>query len=190
MRSWLPAAGLLLAACAHVQAPPGEAALPQEAVRVLQRFVGTWTTDTTITRHDPQATLRSRGRAEACWTMEGRFVEFRSHTIPPGSSDLQVMTYDAESGRFVQWLFDSSGYVHQAYGRWLPDTSTLIWHGEVAGAAFVIHDRFEATDLMWALVRKDGRGRLLQTIEGVVRRRAATPAGACTRSDRGHAGRG
>jgi len=164
-------AGLLLAACAHAQAPPGEGALPTHAARVLQRFVGTWTTDTTITRYDPPAVFRNRGEAEARWTIEGRFVEFRSRTIPPGSSDLQVMTYEAESGRFVQWLFDSSGYVHQAYGRWVSDTSTLTWEGEVGGTTFIIHDRFEGADLVWSLVRKDGRGRVLQTIEGVVRRR-------------------
>jgi hypothetical protein len=165
------AALLLLAACAHGPAPSGGAALPPEAARVLQRFVGAWTTDLTITRHDRPATFRHRGEAEARWTMEGRFVEFRSRTIPPGDSDLQVMTYDAERGRYVQWLFDSSGYVHQAYGRWAADTSTLTWEGEADGARFVIHDRFEGADLVWSLVRTDAGGRVIQTIEGAVRRR-------------------
>lgn len=169
--AWLPAAALFLAACAHAQAPRGEGALPPHAARVLQRFVGTWTTDTTITRHDPHATFHNRGEAEARWTIEGRFVEFRSRTIPPGRSDLQVMTYDAESGRFVQWLFDSSGYVHQAYGRWVSHASTLTWEGEIGGTTFVISDRFEGEDLVWSLVRKDDRGRVVQTIQGVVRRR-------------------
>ncbi|MEW6278555.1 MAG: DUF1579 family protein [Candidatus Eremiobacterota bacterium] len=143
--------------------------LPAENRAVLDRFVGQWTTEVRIRflGQSPRE-FAGRGQAHAEWTLEGRFVEFRGSTLPPGESDLQVMTCDVETGRYRQWLFDSSGYVHEAWGTWDASSSTLTWRG----SDFVIQDRFVTPDrLEWSLVRTAPDGSVLQRIEGVVTRR-------------------
>ena len=142
--------------------------LPAEAVEVLARFVGEWETETWI-RHGgpPVRESRTKGRAGCRPTLEGRYVEFRTASIPPGQSDLQIMTYDVARGRYRQWLFDADGYRHEAEGQWDPATSTLRWRGQVDGATFAIDDRWVSPDrLEWTLTRTGPDGRRLQTIRG------------------------
>lgn len=180
MRRALFLTGLLLAAIAagcggggavgtaraEAAEPPG-GRLPPEAAAVLQRFVGNFRTHVIIRRQG--SVLESHGFAEGRWTMEGRFVEFRSRTDPPGESDLQVMTWDEEARVFRQWLFDSSGYRHEASGQWIPATTTLHWEGSGDGTTFVIPDRFMPDGrLEWSLTRRNGAGQVVQEIEGTV----------------------
>jgi len=139
---------------------------------VLQKFVGVWDTQTHI-RHTgpPLRQFTTSGRATCQQTLEGRYVEFRTQSIPPGQADLQVMTYDAEAGVYRQWLFDSDGYHHEAEGQWDPPSSTLRWQGKTAETSFVIVDHWVSPDqLQWTLVRTDARGQKLQTIAGTLTR--------------------
>ena len=88
---------------------------------VLTRFVGAWHTQTWI-RHDgpPRREAQTQGQAECRETLEGRYVEFRTWSIPPGEADLQLMTYDVKADLYRQWVFDADGYHHEATGRWEP----------------------------------------------------------------------
>jgi len=143
---------------------------PLKAVEVLSQFLGVWETYTRI-RHEgpPLREFQTRGRAACQQTLHGRYVEFRSHSIPPGRAELQIMTYDTEAGVYRQWVFDSDGYRHQAEGRWDPTTATLTWQGTTEGSSFVIEDRWVSPGrLEWTLLRRDAEGRRLQTIEGVL----------------------
>jgi len=143
---------------------------PPKGPEVLNRFVGVWETQTRI-RHEgpPLREFQTRGRAVCQQTLHGRYVEFRSHSIPPGRAELQIMTYDTEAGVYRQWVFDSDGYRHQAEGRWDPTTATLTWQGTTEGSSFVIEDRWVSPGrLEWTLLRRDAEGRRLQTIEGVL----------------------
>ena len=147
--------GLLLVTPA-ARADSGE--LPVEAREVLGRFIGEWEVSTVVngTAH--------RGVATCSWTMEGRYAEFRSQTIPAGESDLQIMTYS--DGRYHHWLFESSGYRHVVEGHWDAATSTLTW----TAPGLKIIDHWVSPDrLEWTLERKDRR------IQGVVSRRFPGP---------------
>lgn len=143
---------------------------PSKDLGVLSRFLGVWETQTRI-RHEgpPPRELRTHGRAICQQTLEGRYFEFRTQSIPPGQADLQVMTYDRETRVYRQWLFDSDGYYHEAEGQWDPASSTLQWKGKTADTSFVIEDRWISPDrLEWTLVRTDAQGRKLQAIEGTL----------------------
>lgn len=148
---------------------------PPQALEVLSRFLGDWETQTWI-RHDgpPVRESQTRGQGVCRKTLGGRYFEFRtaSTSIPPGQTDLQIMTYDVKTGLYRQWLFDSDGYRHEAAGRWDPTTSTLRWEGQTEGTSFVIEDRWVAADrLEWTLRRTGADGRQLQTIRGILTRR-------------------
>jgi len=162
---------LIPLACAVLTIIPmraGSQDWPPEASEVLDRFVGDWETQTSI-RHDgpPIRESQTRGRGACRKTLEGRYFEFRSWSIPPGQAELQIMTYDATTRLYRQWVFDSDGYHHEAEGRWDPTTSTLRWEGRRDGTSFVIEDRWTAPGrLEWTLQRTGADGRRLQTITG------------------------
>jgi hypothetical protein len=141
-----------------------------EAVEVLKKFSGSWDTRTSIRHEGPPAReFRTRGRATCRPTLEGRYFEFRTQTIPPGQADLQVMTYDMEADVYRQWVFSSDGYRHEAEGRWNPASSILRWEGKTAETSFVIEDHWVSPDrLEWTLVRTDGTGHTVQAIEGTL----------------------
>lgn len=138
---------------------------------VLNQFLGVWKTETKIRNEGPPLReIESKGRATCQQTLEGRYFEFRTQSIiPPGSAVLQIMTYDEEKDVYRQWVFDSDGYHHQADGRWDAASSTLKWEGTAEETSFVIDDHWVSPDrLEWTLIRKDKKGRRLQTIEGVL----------------------
>ncbi len=160
--------GLLSAAPATVATDGG--GLPPEAIAVLGRFLGEWETTTRITQEGtPGATVERKGRATCRRTVGDRYVEFRSESIPAGRSELQIMTYDVDSGRYWQWVFDSDGYRHVAAASWDPATATLTWTGARNGATFAIADRWVTPDrLEWSLTRTTADGRVSQTITGTL----------------------
>jgi hypothetical protein len=141
-----------------------------KALEVLKKFSGVWETRTRICNEGPpRREFNTRGKATCRQTLEGRYFEFRSQSIPAGQADLQVMTYDVQAGVYRQWVFDSDGYYHQAEGKWEPANSTLRWQGKTADASFVIEDHWISADrLEWTLVRTDAGGRKLQTIAGTL----------------------
>jgi hypothetical protein len=148
--------------------------LPPQGMEVLRLFLGRWRTETRIhNMGPPPRDIQTRGRAVCLQTLEDRYFEFRSTSItPPGEAELQIMTYDADANRYLQWVFDSDGYRHEAVGRWDPTSTTITWEGQAAdGSSFVIRDHWVSRDrLEWALERKAADGRIIQTIEGVVSR--------------------
>ncbi len=141
-----------------------------EALEVLKKFSGVWETRTRIRREGPPPSeFNTQGRASCRQTLEGRYFEFRTKSIPAGQADLQVMTYDVEAGVYRQWVFDSDGYHHEAEGQWNPARSTLRWKGKTADTSFVIEDCWISPDRMeWTLLRTDAQGRKLQAIEGTL----------------------
>jgi hypothetical protein len=145
--------------------------LPPEALDVLARFEGQWETQATIRRAGNPRDISTRGKGSCRRTLEGRYFEFRTETIPPGQSELQIMTFDAEKNVYRQWVFSSDGYRHEAEGAWNAATSTLRWRGTSDGTSFVIDDKFVSPDrLDWTLRRVDNAGRELQMIEGTLTR--------------------
>jgi hypothetical protein len=165
---------LALAACFHASLTTSAAAqdLPPEPRAVLDRFLGRWETAATIRKLGAAPReIRTKGEGVCTATIEGRYYEFRTATIPAGDSELQVMTYDPEAKVYRQWVFSSDGYSHTADGIWNAATSTLRWTGKSGTQSFVIDDHFVAPgQLDWTLERKDAAGNVVQTITGQLRR--------------------
>jgi hypothetical protein len=151
---------------------PAIAAESPAANAVLARFLGDWKTHTHIRRlGTPLREFDTVGKATCQKSLAGRYFEFRSESIPPGESDLQIMTYDDEAKLFRQWVFSSDGYSHEANGSWDAAASTLRWEGKNAESSFVIIDHWTSADrLEWTLDRKNAAGKTLQTIEGALER--------------------
>jgi hypothetical protein len=146
-------------------------ATPASAIEVLARFVGEWHTSATIRKAGISREIATQGKATCRATLGGTWFEFRAETIPPVDSDLQIMTYDAGSRNYRQWVFSSDGYRHEATGQWDAATATMTWTGKTADTTFVIDDHWATPDrLEWTLTRTNAQGEVVQTIEGVVTR--------------------
>jgi hypothetical protein len=161
-----------LVVCAAFSAGAGESDAPDQPVAVLDRFLGEWKTEATIRAlGDAPREIHTRGLGACERTLEGRYYEFRTRTIPPGEAELQIMTYDDAADAYRQWVFSSDGYRHEATGTWDAQAGTMTWRGKTDGASFVIADRFVSPErLEWTLERKDASGNVVQTIEGVLER--------------------
>ena len=140
---------------------------------VLTKFLGTWKTRTVS---KPTATrskeIRTSGVATCARMLGGHFIRFEGRSAPPGDEDLQIMTYDRETGIYHQWFFDSDGTHHHRTGTWNEKTRTLLWKGETNGVRFVIDDKFPDDDtLVYTIIGKDKTGRVVLYIEGKVIRK-------------------
>jgi hypothetical protein len=154
-----------------MRTPAEDKSKPDEDT-VLERFVGNWQTKTEIRNTGPPAReFNTLGVAVCTSSLGGTFYEFRSESIPPGESDLQVMTYDKAAKLYRQWVFSSDGYTHTADGVWEPETSTLIWKGKAGGTTFEIKDQWTSpSQLDWTLRRTNAAGKVIQTITGMLKR--------------------
>ncbi len=167
-RSWLAAAvGVCIAVAA---AADDQTTLPPEAGAVLGRFIGQWETQARIQGQDTsEPAIELRGRGVGRWILGGRFVEFRTESVPPGQVEIQIMTYDEDTAAYRQWVFDSEGYTHDTVGEWDPASATLFWRGENAAGPFVIDDRWATPRrLEWRLRQTTATGELVEPIAGVL----------------------
>jgi hypothetical protein len=123
------------------RAPAQPADWPQGAAAVLDRFLGTWETETWISGEGVgRRQVHLNGRAECRRALAGRYVEFRSHSVPAAYAELQIMTYDPARSRFLQWVFDSDGYRHSGEGESDEAQQRLRWRGTSGEDGFVIDD--------------------------------------------------
>jgi hypothetical protein len=164
---WLGA--VVVAAMIVLARSAGAATAAATRDAVLERFVGEWRSETVVRDGAGALVARTSGTGAGTRTLEGRWLEFRTASVPPGRADLQVMTWDEGAKVYRQWVFDGDGYWHTAEGRWDAAASTLTWQGEKDGISVVIRDRWiDADRLEWTLRRTAPDGRVLQTIDGTL----------------------
>jgi hypothetical protein len=147
-----------------------QTSLPSGASGVLGLFVGQWEFEVRILPQNPSdSAIEARGHGEGRWILDGRFVEFRTRSVPPGQLEIRIMTYDVETHDYRQWLFDARGYTHEAVGEWDPETKTLIWSGENTAGPFIINDRWVTPHrLEWRLRLFGPDGESVEPISGIL----------------------
>lgn len=145
-------------------------------LKVLERFVGTWDTETRSRRAEwtPKET-RTTGTTKMEWVLGGRFIQSKGHSDPGGLQDIQMMTYDAGRKQYRHWHFDSlgTGSESSASGQWDEGAKTLTWKAElVDGITMTNKVQFLDKDTYkWALVAKDKGGKVYLEMEGKLTRR-------------------
>jgi hypothetical protein len=153
----------------------GPSNLPAE-FSVLQRSIGAWDTQTTIKPgvRVPDG-LRSKGVQTIEWALGKKFIQGK-HVDQPGNVEaMSLQTYDAQSGVFRLWYFDSFGNFprSEATGQWDEDAKTLTYKGtEPEEVSVTTITRFVSPDRTeWQGVWRDKSGRILMEIEGTAARR-------------------
>lgn len=117
----------------RVQGPLTLPTLPPDPTRpsemmVLDRLVGTWRNEVTITTENaPDKPKAESRRAKAESVLGGRFVELTEANESTGGSDYSLAWYDANAKQYRRWFFDSQGRIHDFTGRWDDAAQTLTW---------------------------------------------------------------
>ncbi len=149
-------------------APPN----PPE-LAVLDKFVGEWTTESTVLVLDskPQ-NLKTTGTALRKWALNKRIVE-ETGKSSDGSESRTIFGYDALKKQYRLWFFDSYGTALEMHGDWNDATQTFTLLTELGGGltqASTVHfpdkDTQEWTSKVSDTANKvyfDGTGKLKRT---------------------------
>ena len=135
----------------------------------LDRLVGTWDTE-----------MGSKVRAGEKWRAEmtcrralaGRVVEVRERVRPTGEEHFTVYTFDPKGKTFRQWYFSSRWAPAEGTGTWDAAAQTMTWACHGGGQTTAMTWKFASADrIEFRLVVKDGKGKVLEDLEGTHTRR-------------------
>jgi hypothetical protein len=102
--------------------------------KALNRYVGTWDDQATVTIPAPSQ-LRSSGTA--AWALGGRFLQGKSKG-DDNSESMNLFTYDPNRRAVRAWWFSSLGYTSVSTGDWDEATSTFTFKADDSAPMTVI----------------------------------------------------
>lgn len=133
---------------------------------VLNRWQGTWKNHT-IVKPAAWTLVGSElpGASTGEWILGNQYQQISDHT--GNTQTREIQRFDAESGQYHKWAFDSEGNSSFWVGAWDENSATMTWkyvdfglgiEGEIVNR-FTGDDKYETT-----LVLKDSRGNVLLDI--------------------------
>lgn len=147
--------------------PPQHAGPPPVEQKVLDRFVGTWTT--TFTVPEAEWTPKARNgtaKVQVARVLGGAFVQ-EQHANGDGTSGQVLRTYDAERKAYRGWVFMSNGQSQESTGTWNARSLTFTWTAkEKAGTSTLVQRFLDADTIDWDLSIKGGGGAEVFRMEG------------------------
>lgn len=114
----------------------------EDALHVLDRFVGEWqTTETHLPSEWTKEKKQRQGEATTEWVLDRRFLLTKMR-FDDGLTSLFLRTYDPDKKEYRIWSFDSNGSFIQSRGRWNDKTATMTTESTTPdGYASVLHAR-------------------------------------------------
>lgn len=132
--------------------------------KALNRFVGTWDNQATVTVPELK---QVRQTPTAAWILGDRFVQMTEKAAD--GEMMYLLTYDQTRRAIRFWLFSSSGFASTATGSWDEATSTLTLKADdqPPGASGTYTDRFTDDDHHeWRWLFKDANGKVVFEASG------------------------
>lgn len=164
---------------AKAQETPVDQAPPRtDELKALDRFVGVWSTETTIRAAEWTPKPRTmKGTTKYEWIVGDRFVQSRGRSDGGKFEESEILTYDPESKQYQNWYFDSMGFTGDSVGQWDEKTQTMTWKGNLGeGGTLVNKVKFVNKDTQeWAIIAKKPDGTVLLDMNGrLTREKSAT----------------
>lgn len=114
-------------------------------LNVLERFVGDWTTEGTVTVLNAQPQdLKTTGTATRKWILDGRLIE-ESGASSDGTKAKVLFTYDVAKKVYRNWYFSSVGDCFDTSGQWNEATQTFSFRTDL-GNGFTQTSTIHFTD--------------------------------------------
>jgi serine/threonine protein kinase len=139
-------------------------------MKVLDRLVGDWRNDVTITdAATPGKPTAVIARAKADPILGGRFIETTETVEATDYGDYSLAWFDADTKQYRQWVFRGAGNVLELAGSWDDATKTLTWASR--NAAMEGRWVFKGDDLReFQHITKDRNGKIFNDASGVATR--------------------
>jgi hypothetical protein len=151
------------AALASLAPPAADDFRQTKECKALNRYVGLWEDQVTVTVPDRK---QSHGSNTVAWTLGDRFLQMKY--MEDGTESMFLFTYDANRRAVRAWMFSSLGYSVAFTGSWDETTSTLTLKVDDAGPGsstaterFIDDDHHE-----WKLIAKDADGKVVYESSG------------------------
>ncbi|MAG94017.1 MAG: hypothetical protein CMJ48_09735 [Planctomycetaceae bacterium] len=139
--------------------------------QILNRRVGTWTTETTI-KPGPRFPdgAKANGEETISWSMNKKALLGRGSSQPGNAESMSIWTHDPKYKVFRAWYFDSHGNQPRtsSTGTWDESKQTLTFRfTDLDGGTSVSRMKFVGNDEMhWSGVWKDKDGGIVMEIGG------------------------
>ena len=161
---------LFVVAALFAVAAPGLSADPpidSPEQKVLDQWIGSWRTSYKLPKAEWTPEEKT-GTAEFTTSrvVGGRFVQEKSEHSDKTSGSL-IFTYDAQKKCYRGWWFSSAGHTSESTGEWDAGTKTMTWTSKQEAITTTTKHRFVDDDnTEWAVLVKDGAGKILFRMEG------------------------
>jgi hypothetical protein len=140
-------------------------------LEVLDRLRGTW--DVTVRSHTPQPGIVTYTETYE-WVLDRQFLRGETTVKSDGTQDMSMTTYDAATGGYRFWYFNSKGTNFDLpSGTWDAKAQAMEWkNGPTLPFSFTARWTFANDNTRRFTVRiKDMRGKVLWDLEGTAVRR-------------------
>jgi len=118
-------AAFAIAPFCFAQAPSKAPQNLATGLAVLERFAGTW--DVTVKTRRPKASVMTHTLTYE-WVLGHRYLLGDSGAKSDGTQDLDMLTYDPQTGNYPLWIFQSSGTsLYLPRGVWDEASRTMTW---------------------------------------------------------------
>lgn len=165
--------GMVIASVGRAAGQARQARKNPPELRVLERRIGVWETETTIEpgEWNPQGS-KTKGIETTEWVLGGRFQQTKATNRPDGPDGVFLVTYDTRKKAFRAWFFNDEGHASEWVGKWdkAKQTFSLTWDSN--GIRFVSHTHFiDKDNITWDLVAKNKEGKVLLKITVKLKRK-------------------
>lgn len=143
-------------------------------LKVLERLVGDWTTEATVTALNAQPqNLKTIGTATRKWILDGHFIEESAAASDGNEEGKHIFTYDVAKKVYRMWYFSSSGNTSDTSGQWNEATQTLSFHTDLGNGmtdTAIIHFT-DADTHEWSARVTDAAGKVYFEGSGKLKRK-------------------
>jgi hypothetical protein len=152
---------------AHAQ-PAGNDFKQSKEWKALNRYVGTWDNQATVTVPELK---QLRQTPTAAWILGERFLQLKEKS-EDGAEWVHLFAYDQNRRAMRWWSFSSLGHSGVATGTWDEATRTFSFKTEDTGPmSGTLTDRFTDDDHHeWRCTWKDADGKVVYDVSGKVTR--------------------
>jgi len=111
-----------------------------DELKVLDRYIGTWDGQITMTAPEQKTSTESN---TTTWAIGGKYLQVKSTTKLDDTEAMHLVTYDQQKQTYRYYWFNSAGLTFTSNGTWDEAKKTFTWDGQIEdGVTLKMTDHF------------------------------------------------
>ena len=147
-------------------------AVPESALKIIEKWRGTW--EVKSTRRHPLPVQDVIYTETFDWVLDGRFLRAETSRKSDGTRSMTMFWFDVFTKTYRYVIFDATGYgLELPPPTWNESTQTMEWRsGRFSPTSYIASASFPDPDtIRWKSLWKDWKGAPILELEGVSIRR-------------------